>query len=321
MDTEKTFFLGKDSIEIECAELENDDLATMELCVDCIRHLQEIHNLFLVFKFQTEQIWKNYTLMSDGKVFRDQFPADQEEDYIAINAYTTNIISAGKTMIESMKNFTDLKCLTDENRSSYSAMVSKIYDTVFSYKLLIRLRDYAQHGHLPVNSSENIYYFDLINILGKPHFNHNKAVKEQMIQAIVTCADLFKDTPRLSLTKSLAEFVAATFRIYRNFWMFAEYAVLNAKEKIKDIVATYPENVIQMPDDMSKWFIYKVADGNADTIALADDPEKMFVQFKEEAEKISDQYIQAWHELIKDAQLIRFLDKDHIKIVPYDQHI
>ena len=223
------------------------------------------------------------------KVFRDQFPADQEEDYIAINAYTTNIISAGKTMIESMKNFTDLKCLTDENRSSYSAMVSKIYDTVFSYKLLIRLRDYAQHGHLPVNSSENIYYFDLINILGKPHFNHNKAVKEQMIQAIATCADLFKDTPRLSLTKSLAEFVAATFRIYRNFWMFAEYAVLNAKEKIKDIVATYPE--------------------------------KMFVQFKEEAEKISDQYIQAWHELIKDAQLIRFLDKDHIKIVPYDQHI
>ncbi|UWP68394.1 hypothetical protein NQ490_00625 [Subdoligranulum variabile] len=75
MDTEKTFFLGKDSIEIECAELENNDLATMELCVDCIRHLQEIHNLFLVFKFQTEQIWKNYTLMSDGKVFRDQFPA------------------------------------------------------------------------------------------------------------------------------------------------------------------------------------------------------------------------------------------------------
>ena len=200
-------------------------------------------------------------------------------------------------------------------------MVSKIYDTVFSYKLLIRLRDYAQHGHLPVNSEENIYYFDLVNILRKPHFNHNKAVKDQMSQAIATCEDLFKDTPRLSLTKSLAEFVAATFRIYRNFWMFAEYAVLDTKKKIKDIVDTYPENVIRMPAEMSKCFIYKVADGNADIIDLADDPEKMFVQFKAESEKISDQYTQAWRELIKDAQLIRFLDKDHIEIVPYDQYI
>lgn len=160
-------------------------------------------------------------------------------------------------MIESMKNFIDFECLTDENRSSYLAMVSKIYDTVLSYKLLIRMRDYAQHGHLPVNSEANIYYFDLVNILGKPHYNHNKAVKEQMSQVIAMCKDLFKDTPRLSLTKSLAEFVTATFRIYQNFWMFAEYAVLDTKKKIKDIVDTYPENVIRMPAAMSKGFFIK----------------------------------------------------------------
>ena len=77
-------------------ELESYDLASMELYVDHIRHLQEIHHLFLILMFQIEQIQRNYTFMSNGKVFHGQFPADKEDDYIAINAHIINITSSGK---------------------------------------------------------------------------------------------------------------------------------------------------------------------------------------------------------------------------------
>ena len=70
-------------------------------------------------------------------------------------------------MMESMNNFANLDYLSSENKHRYLAMVSKIYDTVFSYKLLTRLRDYSQHGHLPVSSEGNSYYFDFVDILGK----------------------------------------------------------------------------------------------------------------------------------------------------------
>ena len=310
MDTEKTYCIGKAPMEMVYNELESCDLASMELCVDHIRHLQEIHHLFLILMFQIEQIQRNYTFMSNGNVFCSQFPADKEDDYIAINAHIINITSAGKTMIESMNNFANLNYLSDENKHSYLAMVSEIYDTVFSYKLLIRLRDYSQHGHLPVSSEGNMYYFDFVNILGKPHFNLNKAVKNQMADAISTCKNLLDDTPRLSLTRTLAEFVATILRIYQNFWMFAECTVLETTEKIKDIVDKYPENIIHMPTTPSEWFVYKVTDGNADIINPSDDPNKMFVLFKDEAEKFCNQYTQAWHELMKGTKIIPIADKD-----------
>lgn len=235
MDTEKTYCIGKAPMEMAYTELESYDLASMELYVDHIRHLQEIHHLFLILMYQIEQIQRNYTFMSNGNVFRGQFPADKEDDYIAINAHIINITSSGKTMIESMNNFANLNYLSDENKHSYLAMVSKLYDTVFSYKLLIRLRDYSQHGHLPVSSEGNTYYFDFVNILGKPHFNHNKAVKNQMEDAISTCKNLLDDTPRLSLTRTLAEFVATILRIYQNFWMFAECTMLETTEKSRTL--------------------------------------------------------------------------------------
>lgn len=310
MDTEKTYCIGKAPMEMAYTELESCDLASMELCVDHIRHLQEIHHLFLILMFQIEQIQRNYTFMSNGNVFRSQFPADKEDDYIAINAHMINITSSEKTMIESMNNFANLNYLSDENKHSYLAMVSKLYDTVFSHKLLIRLRDYSQHGHLPVSSEGNTYYFDFVNILGKPHFNHNKAVKNQMEDAISTCKNLLDDTPRLSLTRTLAEFVATILRIYQNFWMFAECTMLETTEKVKDIVDKYPENVIRMPTAPSEWFVYKVTDGNADMINPSDDPNKMFAQFKDEAKKFCNQYTQAWHELMKGTKIIPIADKD-----------
>ena len=59
--------------------------------------------------------------------------------------------------------------------------LSKIYDKKFSYRLLIRLRDFSRHGHLPVYISEdNKCSFDLDQILYTPHFNLNKKIKEEM---------------------------------------------------------------------------------------------------------------------------------------------
>lgn len=96
MDTEKTYHMEKAPMELTYTALESCDLTTIELCVEQIRHLQEIYHLFLILMFQIEQIQRNYTFMSNGKVFHGQFPADKEDDYIAINAHIINITSSGK---------------------------------------------------------------------------------------------------------------------------------------------------------------------------------------------------------------------------------
>lgn len=73
MDTEKTYHMEKAPMELTYTALESCDLTTIELCVEQIRHLQEIHHLFLILMFQIEQIQRNYTFMSNGKVFMDNF--------------------------------------------------------------------------------------------------------------------------------------------------------------------------------------------------------------------------------------------------------
>jgi len=44
-----------------------------------------------------------YLLMSDGKVLKNGEPAISEDDFIAINAMVNNLISAGRTLVESME--------------------------------------------------------------------------------------------------------------------------------------------------------------------------------------------------------------------------
>ena len=181
------YFLDGEFDEVAFVSLSESELTVSRHHVEITRHLQEIHHLFLMLKYDIESLQKEYTLDVSGKVFRGGKPAKREEDFIAVNAHVINIISAGRTLTEAMECYINTnERIEPEAKNRYKSFCSNTYDKSFSYRLLIRLRDFSQHGHLPVCKTHNNYCFDLKQILEKPHFNHNEKLRRQMADILET---------------------------------------------------------------------------------------------------------------------------------------
>lgn len=166
MDTEKTFIFRDQMIELSAAELSPDEVELAKQHVEITRHLKEIQQLYLMFQYALDCIDSKYTLMSNGKVLKNNDPANTEADFIAINAMVNNLISAGRTLVESMECYVSENYPKDDsNRKEYMDFYHKTYDISFPYRFLIRMRDYSQHGHLPVNQDGEWYGFDLYQVL------------------------------------------------------------------------------------------------------------------------------------------------------------
>ena len=102
MYTER-MFLTDEGFSLTYEELLENDLEVARHFIEVTRHLQEIHYLFLIFINNIDKLQKEYVLMNNGDVFYRERAANDESDYISINSYIINIISAGRTLVESME--------------------------------------------------------------------------------------------------------------------------------------------------------------------------------------------------------------------------
>lgn len=306
MDTEKTF-LTDERFTLVCKELSENDLQIARHFIESSRHLQEIRQLLLIFKNDIDNLQKEYVFMNTGNVFCGKAPAMHENDFIAINAYTINLISAGRTLVESMECYIDNNPNVDDDaKQRYLEFYHQTYDSSFAYRFLIRLRDYSQHGHLPVSSEGNNYYFDLIQITDKPHYNHNKALKKQMKNIIDEILTKYHDTPTIAFTETLAEFVAKLLSIYKMFWRQTESGFKASYDSFQSLVFEYPDNFIADEDGLSRFFVYDIIDGNAQVVDPNGNSQEMFIQFKNEAEELCDAYEAAYKELLDGNLYVRY---------------
>ncbi len=307
MDTER-MYLADNNFALTVRELTPEDLESAKHFVEMTRHLQEIHSLFLVFKYNIDILQDKYELMNGGKVFCDQKPANNEADYIAINAYLTNIISAGKTLVNSMQCYVESNSYVDSAvREKYLGFVDKIYNTSFAYKLLIRLRDYAQHGHLPVSAEGNSYYFDLVQIVNKPHYNHNRTLEAEMNRIIDEIITVYADTPTIALTESLAEFVVNLIAIYKQLLHWVQDELTEDYNKFQNIISAYPENILNMSG--LTFFVYDIVDDNAHIVNTADAPLEMLHRFQKEAELVYNDYATAYKTVLSGNLYVQCTDE------------
>lgn len=316
MDTEKTFIFRDQMIELSAAELSPDEVELAKQHVEITRHLQEIQQLYLMFQYALDCIDSKYTLMSNGKVLKNNDPANTEADFIAINAMVNNLISAGRTLVESMECYVSENYPKDDsNRKEYMDFYHKTYDISFPYRFLIRMRDYSQHGHLPVNQDGEWYGFDLYQVLNKPHFKHNGLIKQQLDNAVKEVMDVYGDIPRLSLAMTLAEFTANLLGMYYQFWVSVEPAMIISAIKFKELIVNHPENVNVVGDENVSLFIYDVDDdGVAHMVFTDDDTSQMMSMFKSEAKAVADRYMNSWHQLKQGTLIFRIVDKKQIEI-------
>lgn len=302
MDTEYTLPAHESLREFDFEPLEGDDLEIVLLYVEMCRHLKEIQTLFMMFQFNLDNMLSAYEFQRSGDVLRrdDKLPALDETDYIAINAFVTNLISAGKTATQSMETYVKEHYAEDDAvLEDYIQYCKDTYDTVFSYSFLIRLRDYAQHGHTPVNKRDGWYGFDLKQILEKPHYQHNASMRKKFEEIITEVAKKNGDIPLFSLTLCLAEFTAAFFSISAHFWQVTIPLLAEIFKKFKKVVQDHPNNICTQ-GDYPDVFIYdydKTYERMAHAFFVDDCSIDELKDFANEARAVADKYMKICDEL------------------------
>ncbi|HDL0990316.1 TPA: hypothetical protein PWT14_002828, partial [Enterococcus faecium] len=166
--------------------------------VELTRHIIELDKLFNVFRYNLTNLLKHFTIFTNDLIESTGEKLTEDQYYYQINALTINLISSAKTLTESievcMKNF-----LAEKDFKSFkNKILSKPYDEHFSYRFLLHMRNYSQHGHLPVNIHQQRVYFDLDEILAMPHFDFNGQLKKELDVLRKDIYNQFRDSPRIS---------------------------------------------------------------------------------------------------------------------------
>ena len=131
--------------KVKITKLKEEELNLITKSVEYIRHFQEINQLFEIFATNTAILFHFYSLNSNNTIKRNNFLNDKYNDDITINTLIINYISSAKTFVESLEVFLNNNS-NENNIKQFKESLCKIYDENFSYRLLIRLRDFAQHG-------------------------------------------------------------------------------------------------------------------------------------------------------------------------------
>lgn len=283
--------LDIDLEKIKIPNLNEDEIAIIESYVEITRHIQEIEKLFNIFRCNRKIISNNYTLYNNDTIKRNKICTFEEDDYVVINTLVINFLSSGKTLVESVENY--MKSAINPELRIYNDFkckcINRIYDTIFSYRLLIRLRDFSQHGHLPISGNfSGGYCFDLNRIISTPHFNHNKKIEEEMIKLEKEIYEKFKGYPRICFTKSIAEFNLCIIEIYVEFLNAIENFFYDVVQKVNLLLNQRPVLIYKSTDSFNNHVFYKDCNGFIHCFNSKNDSKKMFLEFKQNAMKIFD---------------------------------
>lgn len=303
MNTEEYILLNNTNIDIEKIEIPNfsdDELNLIESLLEYTRHIQEINQLFRIFRINLQDILLHYVLNTDDTIIRKIDLSNKEEDIIIINTLVINYISSAKTFTASIENFMLKKLGENELNNFKTNCLSKIYDERFSYRLLIRLRDYAQHGHLPVHMSwDKKCSFDLEQILYTPHFNHNKKIQDEIINLKQKIYNKFQDNPRIMFTMSIAEFQLCIFDIYIYFINTIKKDLVDLINKLDKLIEERP-NIIHCSDDALNGFIlYSIKNESVHCFDPKEKPIEMIDNIKIEVENELEEARKEFQKLIK----------------------
>lgn len=271
---------------INLPELSKEELLDIEKMVEFTRHFLEINQLYRVFQVNLNKILYHYTLNTNDTIEKMTECNDGVEDIIIINALVINYISSAKTFTEAIENFNIDKLGEYTNVLFKDTCLSKIYDKTFSYRLLIRLRDYSQHGHLPVYESwDKKYSFDLDQILNTPHFRHNSKLEKEMNEIKEKIVEQYMDNPRIMFTRTIAEFQLCIMEIYKSFIELITPEMKRIVGIIDELVKKRPEIIYNSKDMFNGYILYEIKDKSIHCINPNDKPMETLEKIKSDLEK------------------------------------
>jgi len=190
------------------------------------------------------------------------------KDSIAINALTINILSAGKTFAEAINVLIDTVFNTFICPEGFTKKwLSDIYDNNFHYRFMLRLRDYSQHGYLPVSVNDGKFGFDLFQITQAPHFKHNSKFKKEL-EAHMDKIEIHSDYPRISYPYILTGYVLCITEIYHDSLYKLKKPWRESVKRIMKLSNMHPNNVFTTKGNLPNLLSFILKDGFTHTIEL-----------------------------------------------------
>lgn len=144
------------------------------------------------------------------------------------------------------------------------------------------MRDFSQHGHLPVSVINDDIRFDIAQILYTPHFNHNKSLSQEMRKFVDELLVINKTHPFHMFTLAVADYTVSVYRIYSEFYTQVEPIFLKNYSKFRELITAHP-GVIKHEDPKFNGYLFYLIDNALHVINTFDRAETMFEAYKKEA--------------------------------------
>ena len=254
--------------------------------VELTRHIIELDKLFNVFRYNLTNLLKHFTIFTNDLIESTGEKLTEDQYYYQINALTINLISSAKTLTESievcMKNF-----LAEKDFKSFkNKILSKPYDEHFSYRFLLHVRNYSQHGHLPVNIEQQRVYFDLDEILTMPHFDLNGQLKKELDVLRKDIYNQFRDSPRISYVYTVAKFNLVITEIYFNYLKEIKPILIKLNDEKNELLLNTKFQLINSDGSSSDMLFYEFDGENYHCFNRKDNSISMYADIKREVKKI-----------------------------------
>lgn len=289
MDTEKLLPYDDFNIaNITLYDYTDEGLNCITSFIEITRYIEEIHQLFDIFQYNIRRLLSIYELNNHDKIKRHVLQFEDFSDSTELNALVISLISSGKTLVDAMQACVQSSYSKDSDvYSKFCKILSVEYDGCFSYRFLTRLRDFSQHGHVPVSWDGEAACFDIGQLINTPHFNHNKTIFGEMERF---CDELLikeKVQPRHVFSIAIAEFSVSIFKIYYEYWKTMGDSFYTSLSNINDLIKQHPEAIKHKDKKYDGYFFYQI--GNSlHTFYASGLSDEMYVQYLEEAKELKE---------------------------------
>lgn len=125
----------------------------------------------------------------------------------------------------------------------------------------------------------------------------------------------------ISLTQAVAEYVSKLLMLYQKFWQEASSEFHNSYAVFESVLRSYPEKIIKNEGEDPALFVYEIINGAAQAVPISSDCISMYEQFHQKADDLSEEYSNAYQQLMEGMLWVWRIDQKQIEIGIFVDHI
>lgn len=249
----------------------------------------EVEQLFGVYRVNLDLLKQSVTFYTDDRIECNMpMPNMECTPFTLVNTLVINYLASAKgltdaidTYIMTLFNF-NVKAKLAEFKSLYT---SKEFDSSFNYRLLYHLRNYSQHGHLPVS----VYQIDGINHasidLNQIKNTLNFDVDLELIEPLIDEMDDKGLNAMVSLSLAILEYNASIARIYHGLFIFSRETMFKLKRQIRELIKKCPELIYKSKGPLYRAVVFCACDNQVHVFWLEDDTIGTFKNYQRKASR------------------------------------